>query len=152
MRRAAVGSGTSQPQLWLALGKWIDPIPQARVRASNLRKYRKEEPQPPRERQPEEVDDSRSTQAPARARAPPDNEERDPPYISRCGYAGFLLYQPRCGCSTMRDTGSPLTTIRLQNPQMWPLYLSPGGGEGTNHASRHPSPSGGPSLTGRRDT
>ena len=105
MRRAAVGSGTSQPQLWLALGKWIDPIPQARVRASNLRKYRKEEPQPPRERQPEEVDDSRSTQAPARARAPPDNEEGDPPYISRCDYAGFLLLQPRCGCSTMRDTG-----------------------------------------------
>ena len=32
------------------------------------------------------------------------------------------------------------------------LYLSPGGGEGTNHASRHPSPSGGPSSTGRRDT
>jgi hypothetical protein len=32
------------------------------------------------------------------------------------------------------------------------LYLSPGGGEGTNHASRHPPPSGGPSSTGRRDT
>ena len=32
------------------------------------------------------------------------------------------------------------------------IYLSPGGGEGTNHASRHPPPSGGPSSTGRRDT
>ena len=32
------------------------------------------------------------------------------------------------------------------------IYISPGGGEGISHASRHPPPSGGPALTGRRDT
>ena len=29
-------------------------------------------------------------------------------------------------------------------------YISPGGGEGTHHASRHPPPSGGSASTGRR--
>ena len=32
------------------------------------------------------------------------------------------------------------------------IYISPGGGEGISHASRHPPPSGGPALTGWRDT
>ena len=82
--RASGGSSQrrSHRQVWLARGWWIDPIPQARFRASNLRKYGKEEPHPPRERQPEEVDDCMKCRAPEPARAPPDSEEHDPPYIS----------------------------------------------------------------------
>ena len=36
----------------------------------------------------------------------------------------------------------------VSSASIQPIYFSPGGGEGTNHASRHPPPSGGPASIG----
>jgi hypothetical protein len=51
----------------------------------------------------------------------------------------MLVLDPRWGVQ-------PWLALSLAPPS-----LSPGGDEGTHHASRHAPPSGGPSLTGRRD-
>ena len=47
---------------------------------------------------------------------------------------------------------SPALAVLTPMASMRTIYISPGGGEGIHHASRHPPPSGGPALTGWRDT
>ena len=46
----------------------------------------------------------------------------------------------------------PLLAVLTPMASVPPIYVRPGGGEGIHHASRHPPPSGGPALTGWRDT
>ena len=47
---------------------------------------------------------------------------------------------------------SPPLAVLTPMASMPPIYISPGGGEGIHHASRHLPPSGGPALTGWRET
>ena len=71
-----------------------------------------------------------------------------------CG-PGFMRLQRHSAPgvpSSCTAVGSRQVAGAAQNPQIMPHIVSPGGGEGTHHASRHPPPSGGSTLTGRRDT
>ena len=71
--------------------------------------------------------------------------------VSRSATSGRGCAVVAAGAGRLAGGGMGLA-ILLPMASMLPIYISPGGGEGIHHASRHPPPSGGPALTGRRDT
>ena len=79
-------------------------------------------------------------------------------YILSKGRTILVLAASTGGASaavcTAVNGAAPLPPLAVLTPMasMPTIYISPGGGEGIHHASRHPPPSGGPALTGWRDT
>jgi hypothetical protein len=68
------------------------------------------------------------------------------------GTRGLNLVKYGTTCQALDRRGNDLLVDWRRGAGSVSIYFSPGGEEGTKHASRHPPPSGGPSLTGRRDT
>ena len=77
--------------------------------------------------------------------------QQGPHHLGACrfdrGRIGCGLHR----CEWCRPSRPPLAVLTPM-ASMPPIYIRPGGGEGIHHASRHPPPSGGPALTGWRDT
>ena len=78
-------------------------------------------------------------------------KKQGPHHLGACrfdrGRIGCGLHR----CEWCRPSPPPLAVLTPM-ASMPPIYIRPGGGEGIHHASRHPPPSGGPALTGWRDT